>query len=885
MSEKVVTLARQRGALVAILCRANQEESGLRCDLVERRIDEMKPVVCPSAVSIGEAWRSLARFRVDDPAVIAAAVRVLLETVPSETRASAPIPCLPAARATRRRTAAHPRGFRGRRLVQSPAVDLRAVISHRQAWPALRQALRFQSSAVFKLLETLGYERDRLAGLLDARDPYVAYHHRSGEGTLAALPRRFTTRILPLLRSCSWDAVLRSIALYRALDLERDDPLLASVVHLLDEASNHGVAWWSLVVAQAPERRAACLQIVVETRAHEAEPVEVGGALDMLAPLEGWKLEDRLTHLLASVRAGVPVGHVIEGFRIADEFDPDHRFDRRRRGCPHVVASPGTNMATELEAQLRPVLRHVAGAVAEWDSCFPIRLWERCSEMPALLRVLERPCLLEWPGMTTLRVLRALLDCEDAGAMEGRLREVDGLLRPVPAEQHASVLDAWGAFLNRWANDAERRRHMPVAGAFAARLARSADGTEVWLGCVAADLVEAARGRAARRLLGAQETSLQRLVRDMRSDNRACLLHDGLELMGRRIGSLVIDAFIGQPAALFQTARLLGGLSEARRLVLLKRFRAHPLMQRRFLKKSVEEMCRTIQEHADEGLPNPIPRKLRDHLRGGASLSPMSIERHRQALVRRLLSLKLAILRRIILADLGRGLPSIDPENASERHALQMLGSVGTNRRLLRRVLGVAPDRRQAFLLAHPANQAWLRKHPRVDVVLWASDPFQTAAGGGVAVRLAIERDPMEVLRLGTEVGSCLSVGGVCAFSSVAVMADVNKQAVFARDANGTFVARQVVAIAEDDRLVFFPVYPLAAAAVKQAFFDFDLGLARALGLEPYRPKENEDYTIALVLAQDFYDDGPWDRFVMPEDQSPERAGEVPGGPEVARIE
>jgi predicted RNA-binding Zn-ribbon protein involved in translation (DUF1610 family) len=114
-----------------------------------------------------------------------------------------------------------------------------------------------------------------------------------------------------------------------------------------------------------------------------------------------------------------------------------------------------------------------------------------------------------------------------------------------------------------------------------------------------------------------------------------------------------------------------------------------------------------------------------------------------------------------------------------------------------------------------------------------------------------------------TESEEYTALGGACDDSAVAVMVDVNKQVIFARRADGSFIARQIVAISEDDRLVFFPVYPLAASkAVKDAFYEYDVSLAAALGLPPFRGPSEKEYTIARVLAWYFYDDGLWDRFI-----------------------
>ena len=50
-------------------------------------------------------------------------------------------------------------------------------------------------------------------------------------------------------------------------------------------------------------------------------------------------------------------------------------------------------------------------------------------------------------------------------------------------------------------------------------------------------------------------------------------------------------------------------------------------------------------------------------------------------------------------------------------------------------------------------------------------------------------------------------LGGDNAHAAVAIMLDVNKHVVFARNVRGRFVARQVVAISDDGKLVCYGVY------------------------------------------------------------------------------
>ena len=131
---------------------------------------------------------------------------------------------------------------------------------------------------------------------------------------------------------------------------------------------------------------------------------------------------------------------------------------------------------------------------------------------------------------------------------------------------------------------------------------------------------------------------------------------------------------------------------------------------------------------------------------------------------------------------------------------------------------------------------------------------------GAGEVTLAFERDPLEVLRLGTYVGSCLSLGGGQAYSAVAIALDVNKQVVYGRDGSGGVLARQVLALSERDRLFCFEVYPLEAPAeVRALFLEYDRELARALGIAIHDPEaeKEDDGEIALLLSSDWWFDYP----------------------------
>jgi hypothetical protein len=125
-------------------------------------------------------------------------------------------------------------------------------------------------------------------------------------------------------------------------------------------------------------------------------------------------------------------------------------------------------------------------------------------------------------------------------------------------------------------------------------------------------------------------------------------------------------------------------------------------------------------------------------------------------------------------------------------------------------------------------------------------------------------------LKLGTYVGSCLGLGGSFACSAAAVVLDINKQVLYARDDRSTVLARQLVAISDDDRLVPFSVYPSSTPpALLRAFREVDRQLAAALAIEQIGADQH--YGIENILSQEWWDDGAW-----PNDRDTPDGGQTP---------
>jgi hypothetical protein len=165
--------------------------------------------------------------------------------------------------------------------------------------------------------------------------------------------------------------------------------------------------------------------------------------------------------------------------------------------------------------------------------------------------------------------------------------------------------------------------------------------------------------------------------------------------------------------------------------------------------------------------------------------------------------------------------------------------------------------------LRHPETAAWLARHPRLDRAAWlAGITAQGSVDGLGAVTLAVETDPLEALKAGTYVGSCLGRGGGLAWSAAAIVLDVNKHVVYARDARGSVIGRQLLAISEDDELVCFQPYCHSHAhALEPLFRQLDQAFSIRLGLPVFSRRNDPErsYEIGSILSQQWWDDFEWD--------------------------
>lgn len=303
------------------------------------------------------------------------------------------------------------------------------------------------------------------------------------------------------------------------------------------------------------------------------------------------------------------------------------------------------------------------------------------------------------------------------------------------------------------------------------------------------------------------------------------------------------------------------------------------------------ELVELLHHRRLAGLPHSLPRGLRDLLtqdeREARELA--YLRAHPELAVRRLKLESEELRQQRRQGTLRQARKALGQTVARARQASLERLLEEAARRLLRRYAGKATDSwklppgwAQATLLlrnplvqrplllsfledlAHgrparerPANRAWLTR-ARFDVERWMQG-FHCQIG---PLTFATERNPLEVLRMGSFFNTCLALEGGCNSQSLLPNAlDVNKQVVLGRRPDGTVAMRKLLGATAAGELAGYHTYS-HGEKVGEALHQALRGYAAACGLRLSDTATPED-----LHEAGWYDDGneAWDP--LPEDE------------------
>ncbi|MFN7921385.1 MAG: hypothetical protein U0Q16_14885 [Bryobacteraceae bacterium] len=803
---RLIALLRRGGELVArVTAGAFVEGEGLRIEPKVMPLAAAPEQLVPGKRELLRAWQSLGTVRTAN-AEVRRDVMFVLERTVADPACAATAERLPEdwARepAPPRATAAHPRAYRGTKTQppkpkQTATIDLRPHLNHARS----------------------------LRVILGGDFPPEP----------KGLPAQFVEWLWWRVRGLKPSERKAWLRTFEALDLDRNEALRAAACHVLAIAPETALAWCAAMVALPEPRR-----IVFLTRLLETEAWNTRGSEAHVRELSGLAPDDRFAdwagEYFATLRDGHSVEYLLAGARLASTFS---------RSWLGATGSCGDVP----EAEIAEI-----GLLTE--SWLAASLWEACGEFAGMSDAIRRSrwremdpgCIREYfDALVSIRRhdLTSAAKRRKWEAVRSFLPEIEETILAAPRSHQAKAANLFRLWLWDWDDSRTVAQRMPLALRLIRRIATPPFSQR---GVAAGALLELSPALTERMLSGSQ-SSFEALDRACRRHNDGSLIYAGLATLARELGEFTVLAFEQQSKKLMATARVLGGVSEAAQRTIVRECKQHPLFrtEAQDLVPELDKLPRT--------LTNPIPARFHAWMRGEIELTESRIARYRRVMAERLTLTRLDLIRHAVIDWLKRGLPLTEPRD-SDVHALRMLGGIDSNRRTLRRFLKAYWSGEHDWLAKHPATLRWYRRHPAIPREVWET---------GIDFRgefiIHVERDPLEALKLGTYVGTCLGIGGQCTYSAAAAAIDANQRVLYARDHRGRVVARQLVAISDDDRLVCFSVYPESASkAVRAAFAAYDRAFARALGIPVFVDTgDGARYSIASVLALDWWDDGAWD--------------------------
>jgi hypothetical protein len=220
---------------------------------------------------------------------------------------------------------------------------------------------------------------------------------------------------------------------------------------------------------------------------------------------------------------------------------------------------------------------------------------------------------------------------------------------------------------------------------------------------------------------------------------------------------------------------------------------------------------------------------------------------------------------RLLSSLLGERVPR-EAMRPGMRESLQLLSSDNRNWHLFVELL--RDEVRGRPLEDRAANREWLTRAERagLNIEVWVRGLRATVEVDGASIEFASERDPFEILKMGSYFDTCLSLEGndeVLAASVVVNALDINKQVVYGRLPDGTVVARKLIGATAAGQLAGYNTYvsynrePMAAA-LAGLLEDF----ASECGL-----RLSDSATPEVLHEGYWYDDGneSWTEFAEPD--------------------
>ena len=438
--------------------------------LTDRDLADVGEADLPHGKRLRRAFDALSQAESLDREVFEQVLWILLGTVPSARPLDLP-PTLPAstAKPSAKRTAAHPRGFRGTKyqppkLPRPKAIDLRPALCERNAThQILERGWHFRHRVLPSIADELEVPRTVVDRWLKQESPpqclFAGPWSDRASNPIITSPAA-VENLLWLMRRQSPQSVEHLAALYNRWVQVSGEASTAAIVHLAAlMPPDRAIQWLVETERQPPEQRKVFLSVILESEvALRAEPCR--RLLQSLADLAqesrylpwAWSLLEALHH-------GVDPAYLEAGVRLMAEHRPDHYF-HSIRDCRDYD-----------EAVIEGLLLQVP---SDEISDIAVSLWQGLGWIPRLMQHLKQlppNVLAPRPLANYLYFLHDLcLHAEDTplkadrwSAFEKLLPDIQAMLSAVPPSHGAQASNDLALIVENWTETREVESYLPRA--------------------------------------------------------------------------------------------------------------------------------------------------------------------------------------------------------------------------------------------------------------------------------------------------------------------------------------------------------------------------------------------------------------------------------------
>lgn len=861
-------------------------------EIIESPLELLTSSLFPKKDELAASWNYLSCVDELNTDTLFHILVVVINTICEPLESEFVLPNLPPENMTKqviKPTAANPRAYKGTKYKPpKPKVisqfDLRLYLCSRKHQNQLLLRLSKYSMDALVQLGKAGYHISFLSSKISSItteqrnfDPYYGFNHNLYVlGDYPSLPTIFHRYLWFSLKGLVWADVTDYLSLYWQLELdenfENKQQFLFALSRLISLQNNRNTWEWCRIIVQQPESlRLIFITVVIETQIYSLNPTDllISGIERFYQIVGETDYAYKLYCLFVALKKGISTDYILAGFKLAAIYPPDYEYFHNIDGdswFPDVAVEKIIKICNLMEFSNRQIHS----------------IWKQCGELNGLVNIILD---INWQNykkdiaLYYLEFYLYTIDCYKETEAEifkqkkrwqficRQVNFIDNFIKGVALDYQPKVIKYLKLYYWYWNEIEELNLCIDSANIIMQRLAQPpfAKDTNGYGSWIISKFINYFKPQEVQLFLNAPDTSFLSLEKACRLENDVRLISEGITVIGKNLSAFTLQCFIDFPNKLFKLGKLLGSFSEPVALSVVKTFSQHPIMTENIALLPLKEACEFIDRQCNDQFSNPIPRKIRDYLLGKISLKEGQINRAWGLIEKNIQLTQLEILENTILQALKREF-NVDPLQEDIKHALAMLGSIDDNFRPFRKFLKAYWENNDSnYLLNHPLSQSWLKKHPAIATKInpWMQGiarSYSTEEFGIIEIKL--ETQPLEVLKMGTYVGSCLGLGGICSYSAVAVLLNINKQVLYARNQRGTIIARQLIAISESEELVCFSIYPHNIHThIKNIFYEYNIMFVDALGLKLYRDSaDNKNtYDIVNIISQSWWDDDAWD--------------------------